>query len=135
MAAAISRMCGSPQRRVVVPQVFRMSLWLKTNMLDSDRRYASTWSDSTIESTLQLTTSSISFQISADTAFKPSLAAPGGSSLGDGANQTSRSFSGPAKVSWGFFCVMDGVHTFKCIARVEIDSSFMINRQLWCTLR
>jgi hypothetical protein len=64
-------------------------------MLDSERRYPSTVSDSRTERTLQLTRSSISFQVSAATAFNPLGAQEAGKASSSGANHTSRSFSGP----------------------------------------
>src|ERR1700733_15823912 len=94
-SVAISRMRGRPQRRVVVPQVLSISLWGKTNMLDSERRYASTSSDSTIDKTLQLTRSSMVFHISLGTALRPVRSEQFCRSLEDGPNHTSRSFSGP----------------------------------------
>ena len=47
--------------------------------------------------TWQLTRSSISFQESWETAFKPKGEADAGSAFSDGQNHTSRSFSGPSK--------------------------------------
>lgn len=82
--------------RVVVPQVFKMTLCGNTNMLDSDSRYASTWSESMTERTLQWTSSSISVHLVVGTSFKPPGLTDGGRAVADGANHTSRSFSGPS---------------------------------------
>lgn len=83
---------------------------------------------------MQLTKSSISFHVSPEIAFNPFFLAPSGRFSGEGANQTSSNFSGPA-------CVSDGslkseyVLTFECIAAIKVDSSFTIDRKMWCTFR
>src|SRR2546423_10389768 len=119
-SVAISRIRGNPQRRVVVPQVLSMSLWGNTNILDSERRYASTSSDSTIERTLQFTMSSMDFHISLGTALSPASPEQVCKSWGDGLNHTSRSFSGPVAISHVQRGISPTDLTFECIARIKI---------------
>lgn len=84
-----------------------------------------------MERTLQLTKSSISFQVSAGTDFKPLGWAEAGSRVADGLNHTSRSFSGPTHVL-AMARVQSTLHvrTFECIGRVEVNGSLAIDRQV-----